>query len=177
MTGEALTAQRIERLPIQSDRRADDGSRQVSVSRKGVSIARRLSGVSMLIRLPVSSYRGVALDVEAIRSGGVAYRLALAHDDPDLDILLTETKDPASAAAEWKYWSSFLELPRLAAKDGELSPLEATLGGVVVREAVERRGASAVARRRSRFLVRRKSGDPARTSTRHAGEREIISYE
>jgi hypothetical protein len=177
MIGEATQAQHIERLPLQSDRRADGGSREVSVSSKGVSIARRLSGVSMLIRLPVSSYRGVALDVESIHSGGVAYRLALAHSDPDFDVLLTETKDPASAAAEWKYWSSFLELPRLAAKDGEFAPLETTLGGVIVRETVERRGASAVARRRPRFLARRKSGDPARSATSHAGEREIICYE
>jgi hypothetical protein len=177
MFGETLAAQRFEMLPAQSDQRADDGRRQVSVSRKGVSIARRLRGVSMLIRLPVSCYRGVALDVESICSGGVAYRLALAHNDPDLDVLLSETQDPAAAAAEWKYWSSFLELPRLAAKDGEFAPLETMMGGVLVKDSIERRGASAVARRRPRFLLRRKNGDPARSSISYAGEREIISYE
>jgi hypothetical protein len=177
MFGEARAVQRFEKLPIQSDRRADDGSRLVSVSRKGISIARKLDGVSMLIRLPVSSYRGVALDVEAVLGGGVAYRLALAHNDPDLEVLLTETQDPAAAAAEWKYWSSFLELPRLAAKDGEFAPLENTMGGVLVKDAWERRGASAVARRRPHFLLRRKKGDPLRSPTSYASEREIISYE
>lgn len=177
MTAEASRALRIESLPLQSDRRADDGRRHVAVSRKGVSIARRLDGVSMLIRLPVASYLGVALDVETVRNGCVAYRLALAHDDPDFDVLLAETSDPARAAADWKYWAAFLELPRLAAKDGELSPIEATMGGVLVKETIERRGASAVARRRPRFLAGRKSGDPARTSISYSGAREIISYE
>ncbi len=176
MFGEAV-AQRLEKLPTQSDRRADGGSRQVSVSRKGVSIARRLGGVSMLIRVPVSSYKGVALDVEAVHTGIVAYRLALAHDDPDLDILLTETQDPTAAAAEWKYWSSFLALPRLAAKDGEFAPLEKTMGGVLLKDMLARRGASAVARRRPRFLVRRKVGDALHSANSYAGEREIIGYE
>jgi hypothetical protein len=170
-------AQRLEKLPTQSDQRADDGSRQVSVSRKGVSIARRLKGVSMLIRVPVSAYRGVALDVEPIHNGGAAYRLALAHNDPDLDILLIETQDSAAAAAEWKFWSSFLELPRLTVRNGEIEPLDAMIGGVVAKEVVARRGASAVAKRRPRFLARRTGGDKRRMSAVFAGEREIICYE
>lgn len=168
--------QRLEKLPAQSDQRADGGSRQVSVSRKGVSIARRLKGVSMLIRVPVSAYRGVALDIEQTRAGA-AYRLALAHNDPDLDIVLVETQDSAAAAAEWKYWSSFLELPRLTVRNGEFEPLNPMIGGVVAKSALARRSASSVVKRRPRFLARRKGGDKRRMSAVFAGEREIICYE
>jgi hypothetical protein len=170
-------AQRLEKLPVQSDRRADGGSRQVSVSRKGVSIARRLKGVSMLIRVPVSAYRGVTLDIKSSENGAAAYRLALAHSDPELDVLLVETQDCVAAAAEWKYWSSFLDLPRLAVKSSEFAPLDAMIGGLRAKESLARRGASAVVRRRPRFLARRKSGDKRRMCAVFSGEREIVCYE
>ena len=100
---------------IQQDPRADGGRRVVRVTRNGVLIERRLKGVAMTIGVPFAAYRGVALAVEAGPASGVAaYRLSLAHADPDLDVLLCETKDSGAAAADWKYWSFFLDLPRLA---------------------------------------------------------------
>jgi hypothetical protein len=163
--------------PVQRDRRADGGKRQVRVGRRDILIARRLAGVSMLITVPVRSYRGVALSVEPSGDGGASYRLSLAHRDPDLDVVLAETADGGAVSADWRYWASFLDLPRLAGKDGELETLDPRLGEVLARGAIARRRNVSVLRRRPRFAARRKTGDASRMETVHEDEREIVSYE
>jgi len=166
------TAPRAAHTLVQRDRRADEGQRQVRVTREGVLISRRLAGIAMHIRVPVAAYRGVALDVSAGREGGACYRLSLAHQDPELDVVLAETQDGGAVAADWKYWANWLDLPRLAARGEALEALEPA------RPAVERRRAGvAVAKRRPRFLARRKTGVAARTDISFAGEREIVCYE
>jgi Family of unknown function (DUF6101) len=168
-----LAAQGGGVLSVQGDTRADGGRRQVRVTRHDILIARRLCGIAMMISVPVSTYRGVALAVEpSAEAGAAAYRLSLAHADPDLDILLSETEDSGAAAADWKYWSFFLDLPRLAAENGEIWPIP---GATEKRGFARRR--NAVAKRRPRFLARRKSGDPRRAEEVFSGEREIICYE
>jgi len=160
---------------IQQDPRADGGRRVVRVTRNGVLIERRLKGVSMTIGVPFAAYRGVALSVEPEpASGAAAYRLCLSHADPDLEVLLSETKDSSLATADWKYWSFFLDLPRLAAENGEVAPLSAATGK---RFFLRRSNNVAVAKRRPRFLARRKRGEPARAAEMFSGEREIICYE
>ena len=160
---------------IQHDPRADGGRRVVRVTRNGVLIERRLKGVSMTIGVPFAAYRGVALSVEPEpASGAAAYRLCLSHADPDLEVLLSETKDSSLATADWKYWSFFLDLPRLAAENGEVAPLSAATGK---RFFLRRSNNVAVAKRRPRFLARRKRGEPARAAEMFSGEREIICYE
>jgi len=170
---ERQTAQdRYQLGQIQHDPRADGGRRVVRVTRDGVLIERRLQGVAMTIGVPFAAYRGVALAVEPEPSSGVAaYRLSLAHADPDLEVLLSETKDSGAAAADWKYWSFFLDLPRLACEDGEVSPVP------VAKRTVARRRGAAVAKRRPRFLARRKRGESARAAAVFCGEREIVCYE
>lgn len=146
------------------------GARRVRLTRSGVLIARRVSGVDMMISVPVPAYKGVVLQVVAGEDGAPRYRLLLSHRDRDLDVLLVETQDSCDAAADWKFWSSWLGLPRIDAAKGELAEAE--------RQAVRaRRGNAAVRARRPRFLMRRKSGDLARTTSIFAGEREIICYE
>ena len=162
---------------IQRDRRADGGQRRVRVGRRDILISRRLGGMSMLISVPVRAYRGVALDVEPRRDGGASYRLSLAHDDPDLDIVLAETADGGAISADWKYWASYLDLPRLAARGGDFETLDPRLGGVALGETIARRKNTSVVARRPRFCARRKEGDDARTATVHQGEREIVCYE
>jgi hypothetical protein len=157
---------------IQHDPRADGGRRVVRVTRNGVLIERRLKGVAMTIGVPFAAYRGVALAVEPEpASGAAAYRLSLAHADPDLEVLLSETKDSGAAAADWKYWSFFLDLPRLSSENGEVSPISSAKRGAT------RRRSAAVAKRRPRFLARRKRGETARAAEVFCGEREIICYE
>ena len=166
-------AKRTEQAMTQSDRRADAGERRIKLTRDDVLISRRLAGISMLITVPITAYRGVALDVSANAAGSAAYRLSLAHRDPDLDIVLAETQDGGAIAADWKYWATYLNLPRLGGKDGDLEPVGAPAAIPV------RRGAAAAALkgRRSRFARRRKLGMTARAETVFADEREIICYE
>ena len=174
---EADTARRIDgKVSIQRDRRADGGARRIRVTREGVLIARRMRGVSMVISVPVSAYCGVALDVEPAADGTPRYVLSLAHSDPDLDVLLGETRDGGAVGADWRYWAAWLGLPRLAEKDGELRALEGAAEDAGAAAAC-RRGETTLRARRPRFLVRRKTGDSRRTKTVFGEEREIAGYE
>ncbi|HMK90082.1 MAG TPA: DUF6101 family protein [Methylocystis sp.] len=154
----------------QRDARAEGGVRQVRVSPRGVVILRRFLGISMRILAPVETYRGVALAVDTAPNGGLSYRLSLAHQDADLEVVLVETADSRAVAADWTYWADYLNLPRLADEnfsgDGRR--------GVAV---FERRRNATIAKRRPRSCARRKPGEPARAATVFAGEREIICYE
>ncbi|MBM3561967.1 MAG: hypothetical protein FJX48_02160 [Alphaproteobacteria bacterium] len=161
---------------VQRDRRADGGARHIRMTREDVLIARRLSGVAMVISVPVSAYCGVALDVQPAEDGSPRYLLSLAHSDPDLDILLGESRDCGSVAADWRYWSAWLGLPRLTEEDGELRALNGPSEDAVA-AAARRRCDANVRKRRPRFLARRQAGDPRQTKMVHAQEREIISYE
>jgi hypothetical protein len=173
---EAGNARKVEEdFLVQRDWRADGGKRRVRVTRDDILISRRFHGMEMMISVPVPAYAGVALDVVEGPDGGPAYRLSLAHRDGDLDVVLAETRDSGAAVADWKYWASYLGLPRLAEEaDGELTPVDRTTATPI---AFPRRGASALRTRRPRFLTRRKPGAPARMAEVFAGEREIICYE
>lgn len=171
------TAESLGPFGVQRDRRADGGKRQVRVSRQDILIARRLAGIAMLISVPVQAYRGVALDIEPTAGGGASYRLSLAHDDPDLAVVLAETEDGGAVSADWRYWASYLDLPRLAGKEGAFEPLDPRLGQVAAPGPIARRRNSSVAQRRPRFAARRKTGIVGRMDRVHDGEREIICYE
>ncbi|MGA8172232.1 MAG: DUF6101 family protein [Methylocystis sp.] len=157
----------------QRDPRADDGKRVVRLTRGDILISRRLSGMAMTIAVPVSAYHGVALAVEAATEGGASYSLTLAHRDPDLDVVLVETSDSATAAADWKYWSAHLALPRLLRHEGKLQLVDRTKR----RGPFKRPRNASVFKRRPRFLARRKPGLQSRKDTVFAGEREIMCYE
>jgi hypothetical protein len=159
---------------VQRDWRADGGARQVRVTRGGVIITRRFSGVKMMISVPAPAYKGVALDVVEGRNGAPFYRLSLAHRDSDLDVVLAETQDCGDAAADWKYWAAWLGLPRLAVENEELTAVDAVKGALA---GAPRRSRASVRQRRPRFLARRKPGDAARLAEVFFDERVIISYE
>ncbi len=163
-----------EALFVQRDWRADGGSRRVRVTREGVLIARRFSGVDMKIAVPAPAYRGVLLDVSAGANGAPQYRLLLVHSDHDLDVPLLETGDSAVAAADWQDWAAWLGLPRLTAAPGDVANVD---DGEAPPASAPRRAGSAVARRRPRLMIRRKTGDARRMGTIFAGEREIVCYE
>jgi len=171
------TAPGSEEVFVARDRRADEGARRIKVTRHDIVIARRLAGIAMVISVPTAAYRGVALDVRSAGDGGASYRLSLAHRDPDLDVVLAETRDSGAAAADWRYWASFLDLPRLAGADGEMNALERPRENAGGPLAPQRRQGQETQKRRPRFLRRRKNGDAARLDAVFADEREIICYE
>ncbi|HEY8162992.1 MAG: DUF6101 family protein [Methylocystis sp.] len=159
---------------VQRDWRADGGLRRVRVTPREILISRRFNGVNMMIAVPAPAYYGVSLDVAEGQDGAPCYRLSLIHRDHDLDVVLAETQDSVDAAVDWKYWSNWLGLPRLAATNGQLVRVDAAHAPPT---AFPRRGASSVRRRRPRFLTRRKLGMAARMAEVFSGEREIICYE
>ncbi|PPD46161.1 MAG: hypothetical protein CTY15_01955 [Methylocystis sp.] len=173
---EAAAAQKHEEaLLVQRDWRADGGSRRVKLTKGGVHIARRYSGVDMMISVPVDAYRGVVLEVVEGREGAPAYRLSLAHRDRDLAVDLGENADIGAAAADWKAWAAFFGLPRLAVSDeGGFAPVDAAGSALL---GARRRSNAAVRQRRPRFLTRRQAGALARMGEVFANEREIVCYE
>ena len=92
-------------------------------------------------------------------------------------MILTETRDGGAVAADWKYWASFLDLPRLSGKDGAVEPLQGPPAGAPAKDMRARRRNVGVAKRRTRFARRRKQGDLARADAVFSGEREIVCYE
>lgn len=162
---------------VQRDRRADRGERRVQVMGADILISRRFAGISMMIAVPIKAYRGVALAVEPAAIGGASYRLSLAHRDPDLDVILAETRDGGAVAADWKYWASLLDLPRLSGKDDAAEPLESGLAFAPTKHLRDRRRNVSVSKRRTRFARRRKLGELARADAVFSSEREIVCYE
>jgi hypothetical protein len=171
-----ISVPRTEKF-LQRDRRADEGKRQVQFSGGDIMISRRFAGIPMMISVPVSAYRGVVLDVEPCAQGGASYKLSLAHADPDLDIILSETRDSGAVAADWRYWAASLELPRLWSRDSDAANDAPATAGFKIEGAFSRKRHPSVTQRRPYFCARRKQGDIARMAEVHADEREIICYE
>lgn len=157
------------------DSRADDGERSVTLSARAVTIARRLRGVRMTIRVPMQAYRGIVLSLQPAADSRLLYVISLRHHDPDLDVTLEETFDEAEAVRLWRRWGRTLDAPLCVARlDGGLQR-----EGGAERNAAQRRRSENVATRRSRgrFARRRRVGRPRADAVVHRGEREIICYE
>jgi hypothetical protein len=146
-------------LPVSFDAhdiRADGGVRQIELHRERVVLRRALHGMRMAINVRVSDFLGIAL-----RTDDDVQMLALIHRDPSLTIPLCVTSDQDEISTAWQLWSDILKLPLLAEKAAEPAP--------------RRRRHHAIRTRRSKFLMRRRSGDPLNPTNVHRGEREIIA--
>jgi hypothetical protein len=156
-----------------SDSRADGRVREVAFADQSVIIARRLAGIVMRVRVPLSSYEGVELCLAAVPGGAGIHTVGLRHRDPDLSIPLCEAADAEEITRQWTHWAQSLVLPQL---------VERTPDALETAESVDlapkpRRRGSAVARRRTRFGRRRKMGTLSRLTIAYREEREIICYE
>jgi len=143
------------------DPRSDDRRRVVDVARDAVVIRRVVAGVPMAIRIASAAYRGIALRISGFDSGRFHYEVKLLHRDPDLAVPLAEGEDEAAIEAQWREWVRFLGLPALVGRT-ESSDVQVNIDGVDLarRAPSPRRRGSAAARRRPRFLMRRKVGRP-----------------
>lgn len=168
-------------LPVRfavCDTAADQRVRQVELSQDRVVHRRAVAGIKMAVDVPVDTYLGVAVRVAppaAGTPGGVA--VVLEHRDPGLSLPLYQGADGTDIVAEWRSWARVLSLPLLVAKsDGGLREPFARLGALrVAAPLARRRRRGTIKARRPSILLRRKVGDVRRTSTKHAGEREIIA--
>jgi hypothetical protein len=158
---------------VASDPRADGRRREVLLARERVQIARSVAGVRMEISLAASAYRGVVLRLRGIEGERFRYEIELAHRDPDLSVTLLEAVDDSEIQAEWRLWARFLSLPALVEREeGRAEPESERLGVLTIAERKPRRRGF-MARRRPRFLTRRKTGRGA-LGPSLAGSREIF---
>lgn len=134
-----------------------------SISQRGAVIRRSLecSGVPMAIALPARAFLGVAARALEDNDGNLTVTLELMHEDPALSVPLLVAHDLDDVAADWRAWSVEYGLPMLLVEaDGSARTLEESFGGgVIAKPPIERRKRrSRTAKRRPRFLMRRKTG-------------------
>ena len=91
-------------------------------------------------------------------NGDVRAFVELLHIDPELTLLLAMTDNPYDIAGDWQAWGRTLHLPLLIiGQDGSVGePLAPS--GVMMDRPKPRRRHSYFAKRRPRFLTRRKTG-------------------
>ncbi len=140
------------------DIRADGGVRQVEIHRERVVLRRAVLGMRMAINVRVTDFIGIGLR----GIDGEAQMLALIHRDPSLTIPLAISADREEIAAAAAAWSDIFGLPQLP-EEKRREP------------AARRRRRNVIAKRRPRFLVRRRVGDVSRERPVYRGEREIIA--
>lgn len=148
-------------LPLRFDARdvrADGGVRQVELHRERVVLRRRVAGMRMAVNVRVSDFLGIGL--RGLDSD--AQMLALIHRDPSLTIPLAISADRAELDTASVMWSEIFGLPVLP-EEKRREP------------AARRRRRNVIAKRRPRFLVRRRAGDTSRELPVYSGEREIIA--
>ena len=94
-----------------------------------------------------------------------------------MSLPLTVTTSMDDVVADWRAWGRILGLPLLMVEpDGSYRPVEERIGCVAVKPTLPRRRRSVLAKRRPRFLARRRTGDARRIVLLKA-EREITSWE
>jgi hypothetical protein len=110
----------------------------------------------MAINVRVRDFLGIT-----IRDRGETQMLVLMHRDPSLSVPLCEIDDPTAIDETWQSWSDLFALPQLV--EFKRQPAQ------------RRRRRNAVAKRRPRFLARRRAGEMPSVPTIHRDEYEIIA--
>lgn len=167
-------------LPLRftaSDAVADERVRHVELHRERVILRRAVQGMRVALNVPVTAFLGVAVRLSAA-TGDEPARAAvrLEHRDPALSIELYAAPDSTDIVAEWQLWGRVLGVPQLVANaDGDLSEPFPRLGAVRFKPpTARRRRRSPLAKRRPRFLARRRMAAKRETAV-HRGEREIVA--
>ena len=168
-------------LPLRftaSDAVADQRVRHVELHRERVILRRAVQGMRIALNVPVTAFLGVAMRLAAAADAEPAHvAVVLEHRDPALSIELFAAPDSDDVLAEWRLWGRVLGMPLLVTgSDGALSEPLARIGAVRLKApAPRRRRRSPLAKRRPRFLARRRPGIARVGAMVHQGEREIIA--
>ena len=168
-------------LPLRftaSDAVADQRVRHVELHRERVILRRAVQGMRIALNVPVTAFLGVAMRLAAAADAEPAHvAVVLEHRDPALSIELFAAPDSDDVLAEWRLWGRVLGMPLLVTgSDGALSEPLARIGAVRLKApAPRRRRRSPLAKRRPRFLARRRPGIARGGAMVHHGEREIIA--
>ncbi|MDR3496074.1 MAG: DUF6101 family protein [Ancalomicrobiaceae bacterium] len=153
------------------------GIAAVVLDRAQAVVCRRLpSGIPMAMRMPMNVFEGVAVRM-VNEADDVTIVIELLHRDPNLSVPLTVARDMDEVVADWRAWGRVLGLPLLTVDvDGSYRAVEDRLGALTIGHARPRRRRSVLAKRRPRFLMRRRMGRASEPTVRIA-EREISSWE
>jgi Family of unknown function (DUF6101) len=118
------------------------------------------SGPPITFAVPVSTYDGVAVRMEAIGTEGeLRVTVELLHRDPGLSLPLIVASEPEDVAEDWQAWGRALNLPLLlVGENGRVDTPIKKLGALTIGRARVRRRHSLFKGRRPRFLRRRKTG-------------------
>lgn len=126
------------------------------------AIVQQLSpmGTPLTVRIPYKIFEGVAVRMKPIgQSGDIEVFVELMHRDPALSLPLMIAKDPAEVAADWHAWGQILGLPLLLVEqDGTIVMPADRTNPTILQAPKPRRRHSFFAKRRPRFLTRRKTG-------------------
>jgi uncharacterized protein DUF6101 len=160
-----------------ADAAADQGLRIVDLHRERVVLRRALSGMRMAVNLPVASYRGVAIRLDATTETPPMVRVTLEHADAALSLPLFASFDNDDIVAEWQIWGRVLGLPLLIAEtDGTVREAFARIGQLrIAAPTWRRRRRNAIARRRPSRLLHRRPGRANDAPVVHRGERELAT--
>ena len=167
-------------LPVHftaNDAAADERVRHVELHPERVILRRAVHGMRIALNMPVQAFLGVSIRLTPETDdtpAGVA--VFLEHRDPALSIELYAAENADDVVAEWQLWARVLGVPALVTgSDGKFSEPFPRLGAVLCKApAQRRRRRSPLARRRPRFLTRRRVGVSRVAPVVHR-EREIIA--
>ncbi len=151
-------------LPVRyeaSDARADSRSRVIEIFREGVILRRRVGGLDMNVRVPLHSFRGVAVRyMPGDTPGDDRLAVLLEHSDPGLTVPLYMDREGEDILYQWRMWAKSLACPLLfTGPDGEAVPRQRRLGALAVGQAYERRRRrTALKKRHSAARLLRRTG-------------------
>ncbi|MEW7008838.1 DUF6101 family protein [Lentilitoribacter sp. EG35] len=143
----------------------------VTLSERGAVIDRILekSDLPISVALPTTQFRGIAARAIDDGTGQSTVTLELHHDDADLCIPLLVDTELYNIADDWRAWSEAYNIPMLLVEaDGVARPLDEDMARTnaapeerakATHTTNERRRNTSSAKRRPRFLLRRKTGD------------------
>ena len=183
--GHSAGSSRIARLdplalPLRfsaNDAVADGRVRHVELHRERVILRRAVQGMRVALNVPVTAFLGIAVRLIAAANDTPArVAVMMEHRDPALSIELYTAPNSTDVIAEWQLWSRVFGLPQLVADaEGNFSEPYPRIGSVRHKApTARRRRRSPLAKRRPRFLARRRTG-AKRESAVHRDEREIIA--
>lgn len=168
-------------LPVRftaNDAAADERVRHVELHRERVILRRAIQGMRIALNMPVQAFLGVSIRLTPGEGGALeGVGVYLEHRDPALSIELYAAENSDDVLAEWQLWSRVLGVPALVrGSDGGFHVPFPQLGAVRIKApAQRRRRRSALAHRRPRFLIRRRTGVASLIGLVHRDEHEIIA--
>lgn len=143
--------------------RDDYGDVTFTIDQRGAIVKRilQMSGLPATVVLPANAFRGIAARAMEDAEGNVTVTLELLHNDPMLSVPLLVADNLEDVAADWRAWADAYRLPMLLIEaDGVARTLEESLGAAIkALPPQDRRKRRTTPKHRSRFLMRRKTGN------------------